>query len=68
MENRHLSAITLILIGLVGVNFFFVSDLIFPQGAESGIVIGWKSIVAIGGANLLALVGVWSVTRPENRD
>ncbi len=68
MENRRRSAIVLILIGLVGVNFFYVSDLVIPHSPDAGIVIGWNSAVAIGVANLLALAGVWHVTRDAPRD
>ena len=68
MENRRRSAFALIVVGLAGVNFFYVSDLLFPQNPGEGIVIGWKSVMAIGAANLLALAGVWHVTRGGPRD
>jgi len=68
VENRRISAIALIVIGLAGVNFFYLSDLLFPRTDAAGIIIGWKSGVAIAGANLLALAGAWHVTRTRRED
>ncbi len=68
MENRRISAVALIVIGLVGVNFFYLSDLLFPRSDAGGIIIGWKSGVAIAIANLLALAGAWHVTHARRED
>lgn len=68
MINKNIPAIALVLVGLVAVNFFYVSDLLIIRTAEPGIVIGWKSAVAIGAANLLALAGIWRVARGAPRD
>ncbi len=56
------------MIGLAGVNFFYLSDLLFPRTDAAGIIIGWKSGVAIAGANLLALAGAWHVARTRRED
>lgn len=63
-----MSAALLIVIGLAAVNFFYISDLFIPPHPGATIVIGWKSAVAIGLANLLALAGVWHVTRSQRQD
>jgi hypothetical protein len=68
MENKRLSALALIIIGLTAVNFFYLSDLLFPRENDADIIIGWKSIVAIAIANLVALIGVWRVTAGGKRD
>lgn len=57
-----MSAGVLIFDGLAAVNFFYLSDLFITRTGEPGIVIGWKSAVAIGFSNLLALAGLWRVT------
>jgi hypothetical protein len=68
MGNRHLSTLALIIIGLVAVNFFYLSDLLFPQKSGTDIIIGWKSLVAIAIANLVTLIGAWRVTQGGERD
>jgi hypothetical protein len=68
MENKRLSALALIIIGLIAVNFFYLSDLLFPRGDDADIIIGWKSLVAIAIANLVALIGAWRVTDGGDRD
>lgn len=67
MDNRRWAALALIVIGLAAVNFFYLSDLVLlqapqDQGAQV-IVVGWKSAIAIGFANVLTLHGVWLVAR-----
>ena len=68
MNNSNMSAGVLIIVGLVAVNFFYLSDLFITRTSEPGIVIGWKSAVAIGFSNLLALAGLWRVTRGNRGD
>jgi hypothetical protein len=68
MENRRLSALALLIIGLVAVNFFYLSDLLFPRKPDPDIVIGWKSAVAICIGNLIALAGAWRMTRRDKKD
>jgi len=60
MSNQAWMAITLIVIGIVGVNFFYVSDIL--MGGET-IRLGTKSLIAVGGANLIALAGLLLVAR-----
>ena len=60
MNNQNWMAIALIVIGVIGVNFFYVSDLL--MGNET-ITLGVKSLIAIGGANLIALSGAWMMVR-----
>jgi hypothetical protein len=68
MNNKNLPAGVLMIVGLIAVNFFYLSDLIITRTGEPGIVIGWKSAIAIGFSNLLALTGLWHVTRGAGRD
>lgn len=68
MENKRLSACALIVIGLGAVNFFYLSDLLVPREGPQEIVLGWKSLVAIGIANLIALYGAWRVSRGERAE
>jgi hypothetical protein len=60
MNNQGWMAVTLIVIGIVGVNFFYVSDLL--MGAET-IRLGARSLIAVGGANLVAMAGLLLVAR-----
>lgn len=60
MSNQAWMAIALIVIGMVGVNFFYVSDVL--MGADV-IRLGTKSFIAIGGANLVAIAGLLLVAR-----
>lgn len=60
MNNQSWMAVALIVIGIIGVNFFYVSDLL--MGSDS-IRLGAKSLIAIGGANLIALSGAWMMAR-----
>jgi len=60
MSNRGWMAVALIVIGMIGVNFFYVSDLL--MGADV-IRLGTKSLIAVGGANLVALAGLLMFAR-----
>jgi hypothetical protein len=68
MENKRLSALALIIIGLGAVNFFYLADLLVPDQAEPVIILGWKSGIAIVVANLIALYGAWRVNRTDRQD
>ena len=68
MENKKLSALALIVIGLGAVNFLYLADLLVPREDAQGIILGWKSSVAIAIANLIALYWAWRVTRTDSRD
>lgn len=67
MDNRRLTAIALVVIGIVAINFFYLSDLIIRPDPGSDIIIGWKSAVAIVIGNLIALAGVWYTARRYGR-
>jgi len=60
MNNQNWMAVALIVIGIIGVNFFYVSDLLMGSDV---IRLGTKSLIAIGGANLIALSGAWMIVR-----
>lgn len=60
MNNQSWMAVALIVIGMIGVNFFYISDLL--MGSDT-IHLGVKSLIAIGGANLIALSGAWMIVR-----
>ena len=60
MNNQSWMAVALIVIGMIGVNFFYISDLLI--GSDT-IRLGVKSLIAIGGANLIALSGAWMIVR-----
>ena len=62
MSNHGWMAITLITIGLVGVNFFYASDLL--MGAHV-VQLGQRSLIAIGVANLVAVAGLLMAARAK---
>jgi lipopolysaccharide export LptBFGC system permease protein LptF len=62
MGNQSWMAIALIVIGVVGVNFFYLSDVL--MGADT-IQLGLKSFIAIGGANVIALAGATMAIRTK---
>jgi hypothetical protein len=62
MNNQTSMATALIIIGVVGVNFFYASDML--MGADT-IQLGLKSFIAIGGANVVALAGVMMAARKK---
>lgn len=55
MNNQSWMSAALIVIGMVGINFFYLSDML--MGADT-IKLGLKSFIAIGGANGIALAGM----------
>jgi len=56
MNDQGWKAAALIVIGLAGVNFFYVSDLLL---GEQTITLGPKSLIAVGIANLVVLAGLY---------
>jgi uncharacterized membrane protein len=66
LENKKLSALALIVVGLGSVNFLYLADLLVPHDTAQGIVLGWKSAIAIVIANVIALYGAWRVTRVDD--
>ena len=64
MENRLGLGYVMIVIGIIGINLFYVWDLLMGEGV---IVLGPKSLTAITVANAVALIGVVFVARNEKR-
>ena len=64
MNNRKGTSLALLLIGLVSVNFFYLSDILFD---EDMILLGMKSVVSIIAANLITLFGIIAVLRDRSR-
>ncbi|MGY9005907.1 MAG: hypothetical protein ACKVJQ_07410 [Alphaproteobacteria bacterium] len=68
MDNKRAVPIALVVIGLFAINFFYLSDLIIVHTSEPGIIIGWRSAVAIGVANLISIVGILAAMNSRNDD
>jgi hypothetical protein len=64
VNNRKGTSLALLLIGLVSVNFFYLSDILFD---EDMILLGMKSVVSIVAANLITLCGIVAVLRDRSR-
>jgi lipopolysaccharide export LptBFGC system permease protein LptF len=64
VNNRKGTSLALLLIGLVSVNFFYLSDILFD---EDMILLGRKSVVSIIAANLITLFGIIAVLRDRSR-
>jgi len=64
VNNRKGTSLALLLIGLVSVNFFYLSDILFD---EDMILLGMKSVVSIVAANLITLLGIIAVLRDRSR-
>ncbi len=60
MTNRRGTSLALLIIGLAGVNFFYLSDILFD---EDMILLGTKSVVSIVVMNLITLCGIIAVMR-----
>jgi hypothetical protein len=60
MNNQSWMSVALIVIGIIGINFFYISDLLMGSDV---IRLGAKSLIAISGANLIALSGAWMMAR-----
>ena len=64
VNNRKGTSLALLLIGLVSVNFFYLSDILFD---EDMILLGMKSVISILAANLITLFGIIAVLRDRSR-
>ena len=64
MNNRKGTSLALLLIGLVSVNFFYLSDILFD---EDMILLGMKSVLSIIAANVITLLGIIAVLRDRGR-
>ena len=64
VNNRKGTSLALLLIGLISVNFFYLSDILFD---EDMILLGMKSVVSIIAANLITLFGIIAVLRDRSR-
>ena len=60
MTNRRGTSLALLFIGLAGVNFFYLSDILFD---EDMILLGTKSVVSIIITNAITLCGIIAVMR-----
>ncbi len=71
MRNKREFSIAMVLVGLVGVNFFYLLD-IFISGvhralfrSENQILFGWTSAILVIFANVVAWVGLFYLVRPR---
>jgi lipopolysaccharide export LptBFGC system permease protein LptF len=64
VNNRKGTSLALLLIGLVSVNFFYLSDILFD---EDMILLGIKSVVSVIVANIITLLGIIAVMRDRPR-
>ena len=64
MENKLGLGYVMMVLGIIGVNLFYVWDLLMGEGV---IVLGAKSLTAITVANAVTLIGVVLVARNERR-
>jgi len=64
VNNRKGTSLALLLIGLVSINFFYLSDILFD---EDMILLGTKSVVSIIAANIITVLGIIAVVRDRSR-
>ncbi len=71
MKDKREFQIAMVLVGLVGVNFFYLLDIFFSGvhrvlfRSENQIVIDWTSAILVIFANVVALVGLFYLVRPR---
>ncbi len=71
MKHRREFSIAMVLVGLVGVNYFYLLDIFFSGlhrvlfRSENQILIGWTSVTLLILANIVALVGLFYLVRPQ---
>ncbi len=71
MRNKREFSIAMVLVGLVGVNFFYLLDIFFSGlhrvlfRSENQFLIGWTSAILVIFANVVALVGLFYLVRPQ---
>ena len=71
MKSKRELAIAMVLVGLVGVNFFYLLDIFFSGlhrvlfRSENQFLIDWPSAILVIFANVVALVGLFYLVRPQ---
>ncbi len=71
MKHRREFSIAMVLVGLVGVNYFYLLDMFFSGlhrvlfRSENHILIDWTSAILVIFANVVALVGLFYLVRPR---
>ena len=71
MKDKREFQIAMVLVGLVGVNFFWIFEVFFRGLGDAlfrwhgGDVIDWITVTLIIFANVVALVGLFSLVRPR---
>ncbi len=71
MKSKRELSIAMVLVGLVGVNFFWIFEVFFRGLGDSlfrwhgGDVIDWLTVTLVIIANVVALVGLFYLVRPQ---
>ncbi len=71
MKEKREFQIALVLVGLVGVNFFWIFEVFFRGLGDAlfrwhgGDVIDWLTVILVIFANVVALVGLFYLVRPR---
>ncbi len=71
MRNKREFSIAMVLVGLVGVNIFYLLDIFFSGlhrvlfRSENQFLIDWPSAILVIFANVVALVGLFYLVRPQ---
>ncbi len=71
MKEKREFQIALVLVGLVGVNFFWIFEVFFRGLGDAlfrwhgGDVIDWVTVILVIYANVVALVGLFYLVRPR---
>ncbi len=71
MKDKREFQIAMVLVGLVGVNFFWIFEVFFRGLGDAlfrwhgGDVIDWITVTLIIFANVVALVGLFNLVRPR---
>ncbi len=71
MKEKREFQIAMVIVGLVGVNFFWIFEVFFRGLGDAlfswhgGDMIDWMTVAAIILANIVALVGLFYLVRPR---
>ena len=71
MKEKREFQIAMVLVGLVGVNFFWIFEVFFRGLGDAlfrwhgGDVIDWLTVILVIFANVVALVGLFYLVRPR---
>ncbi len=71
MKDKREFQIAMVLVGLVGVNFFWIFEVFFRGVGDAlfrwhgGDMIDWITVIAIILANIVALIGLFYLVRPR---